>query len=298
MSEINLPKFTGNRLLDIFIFLLIVGCVAGVIVWLSREPFSDENKNRFIHPPMDTNDGSSYFPPTQHYPQTYFPTTHTPSTIKEYNEYITDGNRGNVSEVRQEIIPKKFGTAGKMITKPIAVINNTDMLAEMDEDDEDDEDDEEVDDEQQDDNDGLKKMSKDYESLIYDNTRNTVMAGSEFIRKTGIITPLWIPPAWDPDAVGPSSKGELDPDDYENDPRMLYNKCSLSCCGPQYPTPFNYDTDPFVCDKNGNNKYLSSDYLCTNNAGGTGCLCLTPKQVGGLGKGFVDYYVDKENLRY
>src|SRR5271169_5710384 len=80
--------------------------------------------------------------------------------------------------------------------------------------------------------------SQNYESLIYDNVTGTVMSGSQFMENTGIIAPPWVAPAWDPDAYGPSSKGEMDPADYENDPRMLYNKCSLSCCSPQYPTPF------------------------------------------------------------
>lgn len=135
--------------------------------------------------------------------------------------------------------------------------------------------------------------TSDYESLIYDNTTGAIMTGSQFMENTGIIAPLWIPPAWDPDAYGPSSKGELNPADYENDPRMLYNKCSLSCCSPQYPTPFKSDADPFVCDAEGNSKYLASDYVCQNNTGGVGCLCITEKQAKGLGTGFVDYYADK-----
>jgi hypothetical protein len=132
------------------------------------------------------------------------------------------------------------------------------------------------------------------ESLIYDNVTGSVMSGTQFMENTGIIAPRWIPPAWAPDAHGPSSLGELNTSDYENDPRMLYNKCSLSCCSSQYPTPFQEGSDPLVCDKNGNNRYLSSDYNCTNNTGGTGCLCMTDKQVNGLQNGFVDYYANKK----
>lgn len=139
-----------------------------------------------------------------------------------------------------------------------------------------------------------KGKTTDYESLIFDNTTGAIMTGSQFMENTGVIAPLWIPPAWDPDAYGPSSKGELDPEDYENDPRMLYNKCSLSCCSPQYPTPFKGDVDPFTCDGEGNSKYLSSDYICQNNTGGTGCLCITEKQAQGMSTGFVDYYSDPE----
>jgi hypothetical protein len=143
-----------------------------------------------------------------------------------------------------------------------------------------------------------KGQSTNFESLIYDNVTGTIMTGSQFMENTGLVAPPWVAPAWNPDAYGPSSKGELDVADYENDPRMLYNKCSLSCCSPQYPTPFQGDKDPFVCDKDGNNKYLASNYICQNNTGGTGCLCMTPKQVKGMENGFVDYYVDKKNLGY
>lgn len=145
---------------------------------------------------------------------------------------------------------------------------------------------------------GPQNDSKNYESLIYDNVTGTIMSGSQFMESTGFIAPPWVAPAWDPNAYGPSSKGTLNPADYENDPRLLYNKCSLSCCSPQYPTPFQIDPDPFVCDENGNSKYLASNLVCTNNAGGSGCLCMTPIQAKGFENGFVDYSVDKQNLGY
>jgi hypothetical protein len=130
---------------------------------------------------------------------------------------------------------------------------------------------------------------KDDESLIFDNTTGAIMTGSQFMENTGIVAPPWVAPAWDPDAYGPASKGEINVDDYENDPRMLYNKCSLSCCSPQYPTPFQGTVDPFVCDKNGKSKYLPSSYICENNTGGTGCLCMTKKQAKNSRHGFTDY---------
>lgn len=136
--------------------------------------------------------------------------------------------------------------------------------------------------------------SKNYESLIYDSTTGSIFSGSEFMEQTGISTPYWSPPAWAPDALGPSSKDVLDPADYENDPRLLYNKCSLSCCSPQYPVPFESNNDPFVCDKNGNSKYLPSSYTCTNNTGGTGCLCMSKSQVRGMETGYFDSYVDSQ----
>lgn len=136
--------------------------------------------------------------------------------------------------------------------------------------------------------------SKNYESLIYDNTTGTIMTGSQFMDNTGVVAPLWIPPAWDPDAYGPSSTGELNPSDYEDDPRLLYNKVSLECCSPQYPTPHMGTTDPFTCDKDGNRKYLSSNLVGTNNTGGVGCVCMTPKQAVGMTTGFRNYYTNKE----
>ncbi len=137
--------------------------------------------------------------------------------------------------------------------------------------------------------------SKDFESLVYDNTTGSILTGSQFMETTGIVAPPWIAPAWSGgDMLGPSSKGEIDPSDYENDPRMLYNKCSLSCCSPQYPTPFQSNVDPFVCDKNGNSKYLATDYYCQNNTGGIGCLCATQSQIQGLQTGYYDSYVDSQ----
>lgn len=136
--------------------------------------------------------------------------------------------------------------------------------------------------------------TRNYESLIFDNSTGTIMTGSQFAENSGLVTPPWIPPAWNPDEYGPSSKGVIDPGDYENDPRFLYNRCSLSCCSPQYPTPFQGDSDPFVCDKNGNSKYLASDYYCQNNTGGIGCLCLNESQVRGMETGYFDSYVDTQ----
>lgn len=144
-----------------------------------------------------------------------------------------------------------------------------------------------------------KGDSKNYESLIFDNVTGTIMSGSQFMENTGLVTPPWVAPAWNPDAYGPSSKGtQMKISDFEDDPRMLYNKCSLSCCSAQYPTPFQGDVDPFVFDKNGNKKFLASNYVCQNNTGGTGCLCMSEKQVDGMHNGFVDYYVDQKNLGY
>jgi hypothetical protein len=130
---------------------------------------------------------------------------------------------------------------------------------------------------------------KERESLIFDGVTGSVFSGSQFSDKTGIVAPPWIAPAWGLDtAVGPSASGEMREADYENDSRLLYNKCSLSCCGSQYPTSFGGEIDPFTCDKNGKNKYLSSNMSCNNNTGGIGCVCMTNKQVQGMKTGWVN----------
>jgi len=80
----------------------------------------------------------------------------------------------------------------------------------------------------------------------------------------------WIAPAWDPDRVFTSD------DDAEHDTRMIYNKCSLSCCSPSYPSSLIVE-DPYVLDENGKRKYVASKYTCQNSCG-TGCVCMTEKQ--------------------
>lgn len=132
--------------------------------------------------------------------------------------------------------------------------------------------------------------NKGIEPLVFDSDTNTIMTGSEFMYRTGIATPGLIAPAWDPNQNNASDffkyereAGKTDAAVLESDPRFIYNKCSSSCCSPQYPVPFDSPKDPFVCDINGNGSgdgsYLSSNYSCTNNVGGTGCMCLTEDQV-------------------
>ena len=119
-----------------------------------------------------------------------------------------------------------------------------------------------------------------YESLVYDPTTGTIMTGSEFMDVTNIITPPWIAPAWNPNEIGPvaSESGNYNIDDYENDSRMLYNRCSLSCCSDQYPTPFDW-ADKNIINGKQKGKYLSSNYTCTSGTAGSGCLCMSPKQI-------------------
>lgn len=136
----------------------------------------------------------------------------------------------------------------------------------------------------------------DYELLINDGSTNKTMTSTQFVDQNGIVANRWVAPAWDPNALGPSSKGSLDPEDFESDSRMIYNKCSRSCCKPQNENPFdnNNDDDPLL--RNGN--YYASQYTCLNDSGNSGCVCMTEKQVKGFTNGFVDYYVDRKNLGY
>jgi hypothetical protein len=76
---------------------------------------------------------------------------------------------------------------------------------------------------------------------------------------------LHITPAW-------ANVNEIPADNYNqnDDPRLLNNKCSLSCCSSQYPIPFETAVDKEACNRS---KYLPSSYGCE-----TGCLCISHKQ--------------------
>lgn len=72
------------------------------------------------------------------------------------------------------------------------------------------------------------------------------------------------------------------------------NRCSPSCCSPQWPVPFKLDNDLALC--NDNNKYIPTKYYCTGQQG-RGCVCVTEKQHDYLGSrgtnclnGFVNQY--------
>lgn len=126
-----------------------------------------------------------------------------------------------------------------------------------------------------------------YESAIYDPNTQTLMTGSQFMEDTELVPPVWVYPAWDPNVplIPADGSNSVTYSDFENDKRMIYNKCSLACCGPQYKLPFDITNDQCITDKDGNNRYVSSEYTCMNPSG-TGCLCLTPEQAKGLQNGF------------
>ena len=106
------------------------------------------------------------------------------------------------------------------------------------------------------------RNNNEYTKPEYNEEKQTLMNGAAASN--------WIAPAWDPERVLTSD------DDAEQDTRMIYNKCSLSCCSPSYPSSL-IKEDPSVFDANGKRKYVASKYTCQNSCG-TGCVCMTEKQ--------------------
>lgn len=134
-----------------------------------------------------------------------------------------------------------------------------------------------------------KKYNYDYEpnigtqpeSVIFDDITQTIMTGSKFLKDTKLIPPPWISPAWDLSAVEPDVNADdvwKTFDQYGDDPRMIYNRCSLSCCANQWPTSMNDMEDEITRIKKEKGEYLTSNYLCSNSAGRTGCICVTKNQ--------------------
>lgn len=54
------------------------------------------------------------------------------------------------------------------------------------------------------------------------------------------------------------------------------NLCSRSCCGVQFPPPFNMKEDPFIAANR--DKFAPSNYFCNNVYQDAGCLCVTKDQ--------------------
>jgi hypothetical protein len=126
---------------------------------------------------------------------------------------------------------------------------------------------------------------KDNESIIYDSTTGSIMTGSQFMDTTGLITPPYVPPAWNPNQEPPKTKsGEIDVNEYMNDPRLIYNKCGIQYCSSQMSPTLDGTSGTtgvgLECGTTDDGQKLySSNYTCTNNTGGSGCLALTKKQI-------------------
>ena len=119
------------------------------------------------------------------------------------------------------------------------------------------------------------------ESVIFDDVTQTIMTGSKFLKDTNLIHPPWISPAWDLSMVEPDVNADdvwKTFDQYRDDPRMIYNRCSLSCCADQWPTSMNDAEDAITRIKKEKGEYMTSNYLCSNSVGRTGCVCITKNQ--------------------
>lgn len=57
---------------------------------------------------------------------------------------------------------------------------------------------------------------------------------------------------------------------------LQFNKCSKSCCSPQYPLPFKVSVDEDVCMNK--DEYVPTNYTCNNAWNDSGCACLTKTQ--------------------
>lgn len=80
-------------------------------------------------------------------------------------------------------------------------------------------------------------------------------------------------PAWDQNV---RQYGDLLDDGMSGRGSILFNKCSKSCCSPQYPVPFAVDADKSVCSSN--KEYVPNNYTCNDGWNDTGCLCLDKEQ--------------------
>ena len=106
-------------------------------------------------------------------------------------------------------------------------------------------------------------IDMDHDVEVYDDSTNKSVSSNELLNEN-VVIPKWISPAWEP-TQHPQSN-------LENDERMIYNKCSLSCCSSQYPLPFK--TNQSLLD----NTTQTSQMTCHNGLGGSGCLCCVIKQ--------------------
>jgi hypothetical protein len=62
---------------------------------------------------------------------------------------------------------------------------------------------------------------------------------------------------------------------------LHFDRCSKSCCSPQYPTPFKMPADEAVCMNK--DEYVPTNYTCNNAWDDTGCVCMTKEQANHIG---------------
>jgi hypothetical protein len=106
---------------------------------------------------------------------------------------------------------------------------------------------------------------------VYDRITGQITDASEFI---GL--PEKIYPANGENIV--SNYGVVDKldDGYNGEMGLNYNMCSKSCCSPQYPTPFELESDEQVNKMK--DKFVLNNYACNNAWNNAGCVCMTQEQ--------------------
>ena len=117
----------------------------------------------------------------------------------------------------------------------------------------------------------LKQPEPQHGPILYDRKTGVVTAASEFI---GL--PNEIMPPWGNESIPNYGNVDRLDDGYNGAAGLNYNMCSKSCCGPQYPPPFELEQDALV--EKMKDKFVPNNYSCNNAWNDTGCVCMTKKQ--------------------
>jgi hypothetical protein len=108
---------------------------------------------------------------------------------------------------------------------------------------------------------------------LYNRETGQLMSGSEMITSD---VPDEVATAW---GAAYGTNDNLD-DGNNGIYGLNYAMCSKSCCGPQYPPPFETDKDVVVDKMKG--EFVPNGIQCNNNWQNAGCLCMTKDQQGFL----------------
>jgi len=109
---------------------------------------------------------------------------------------------------------------------------------------------------------------------IFDSGSGSVMSAQDFV-PSQFLSP------WYKAYTGNMKNYYLLDDGEGGDAGLQYNMCSKSCCGEQYPLPFQMPVDSEVCANKSD--FVPNNYMCNNAWQDTGCVCMTKKQAGFIG---------------
>ena len=106
---------------------------------------------------------------------------------------------------------------------------------------------------------------------LYDRHTGSVVSASEFIGLPDEIEPIT-------GQTTVANYGDIDrlDDGYNGSGGLNYNMCSKSCCGAQYPPPFDLEEDAYIAKNK--DKFVPNNYMCNNAWNNSGCVCMTKKQ--------------------